>query len=151
MVSLSAINGDAVTGLRKSWLSRLQQGTVVGQSGRGLYLGLLVYLSLHEGELKICICLCHFHWFYTWLQEKGGLSMCQWILGDYLHPSVCLHICVGVWKCVSGWKKKESWTLVKSVGDWAIVMTWQISPCCPHCSWCPVSLYCVLPYKLVKL
>lgn len=32
MVSLSAINGDAVTGLRKSWVSRPQQQQAAGSS-----------------------------------------------------------------------------------------------------------------------
>lgn len=46
MVSLSAINGDAVTGLRKSWLSRLRQGTVEQRRRvREAYVrGVLVYL-----------------------------------------------------------------------------------------------------------
>lgn len=52
MVSLSAINGDAVTGLRKSWLNRLRRGTVVEQSRRGLCEGVLVYLSPTCGSGK---------------------------------------------------------------------------------------------------
>lgn len=60
MVSLSAINGDAVTGLRKSRLSRLQQGTAGGRESGRLIQGVLLFfgeLCKSASDIQRNICM----------------------------------------------------------------------------------------------
>lgn len=88
MVSLSAINGDAVTGLRKSRLSRLQQGTAGGRESGRLIQGVLLFFlgssaSLLQTYREIFACLCTFTQIIICESvsicslSRGRIGMCQ--------------------------------------------------------------------------